>query len=91
MIAARGKLQREGEVIHLIVEYLIDLTGLLRSISDREEPFSNAQTRVEDKSDDAERNGRALGKKARDINVRDLHIDRFKTKDPLKIKTRDFR
>jgi error-prone DNA polymerase len=32
LIAARGRVQREGEVIHLLAEHLIDLSGLLRTI-----------------------------------------------------------
>ncbi len=35
MIACHGKLQREGEVIHVIATHLTDLSALLRSVSDR--------------------------------------------------------
>ena len=34
MLACRGKLQKEGEVIHLIAEQIIDLSALLRSVGD---------------------------------------------------------
>jgi error-prone DNA polymerase len=40
MIGVRGRFQREGGVTHLIAEHLIDLTDLLRSVGDREDPFS---------------------------------------------------
>ena len=40
MIACRGKLQREGEVIHVIAEHLTDLSDLLRSVGERDDkPF----------------------------------------------------
>jgi error-prone DNA polymerase len=35
MIGCRGKVQREGEVIHLVAEHLIDLSDLLRSVGNR--------------------------------------------------------
>jgi error-prone DNA polymerase len=39
MIACRGRLQREGGVTHLIAEHLMDLSPLLRSLSNRDEAF----------------------------------------------------
>lgn len=35
MIGCRGRVQREGEVIHLVAEHLIDLSELLRSVAQR--------------------------------------------------------
>ena len=35
-----GAYQREGGVTHLIAEHLIDLSHLLRSVGDRDGPFS---------------------------------------------------
>jgi error-prone DNA polymerase len=40
MMAVRGRYQREGGVTHLIAEHLIDLSDLLRSVGDRDDPFS---------------------------------------------------
>ncbi len=34
MLACRGKLQKEGEVIHVIADEIIDLSALLRSVGD---------------------------------------------------------
>jgi error-prone DNA polymerase len=34
MLACRGKLQKEGEVIHVIAEEIIDLSAQLRSVGD---------------------------------------------------------
>jgi error-prone DNA polymerase len=38
MISVRGRLQREGEVLHLIAETITDLTDLLRSVGARDLP-----------------------------------------------------
>ncbi len=37
MIGCRGRLQREGDVTHLVAEYLIDLSDLLRSVANRDD------------------------------------------------------
>ena len=39
LIGCRGRLQREGEVLHLIAEHFIDLSNLLRSIGNRNDPL----------------------------------------------------
>ncbi|MGI4801967.1 MAG: OB-fold nucleic acid binding domain-containing protein, partial [Janthinobacterium lividum] len=39
MIACHGKVQREGEVIHVVTDRLEDLTALLRSVGDQDAPF----------------------------------------------------
>jgi error-prone DNA polymerase len=39
MIACRGKLQREGEVMHVVADELTDLTPMLRSVGTRGEDF----------------------------------------------------
>jgi error-prone DNA polymerase len=36
MIGCRGRVQREGQVIHVVAEHLIDLSDLLRSVAQRE-------------------------------------------------------
>ncbi len=42
MIACRGKLQREGEVIHVVAEHLTDLSDLLRGVGERDDTVSPA-------------------------------------------------
>jgi error-prone DNA polymerase len=37
MLAVRGRVQREGEVVHVVAEELFDLTELLHSVGDRED------------------------------------------------------
>jgi error-prone DNA polymerase len=39
MIGCYGKLQREGEVMHVVVERLADFSGMLRSVGSRDEAF----------------------------------------------------
>ena len=39
MLACRGRVQREGDVIHLVAEQLEDLSGLLCSVGNRQQPF----------------------------------------------------
>ena len=39
MIACHGRVQREGEVIHVVTDRLEDLSGLLRSVGERDDPF----------------------------------------------------
>ena len=39
MIGCRGRLQREGEVTHLIAEHFVDLSDLLRSVGHRDQAF----------------------------------------------------
>ena len=36
MIGCRGKVQREGQVIHVIAEHLFDLSALLGAVGERE-------------------------------------------------------
>jgi error-prone DNA polymerase len=45
MVGCRGRVQREGDVIHLIAEQLEDLTPLLRSVRNRDEVSSSQPAR----------------------------------------------
>ena len=49
MVACRGKLQKEGEVIHVIADQLTDLSDLLRSVEQRDgaaPPVTSAPGRI---------------------------------------------
>ena len=49
MIACRGKLQKEGEVIHVIAEHMTNLSGMLRSVGERDDrPFPLPHGRGDD-------------------------------------------
>ncbi len=39
MMAINGRIQREGEVVHLVAQQLFDLTGDLSALADRDEAF----------------------------------------------------
>ena len=39
MLECRGRVQREGDVIHVVAEQLEDLSPLLRSVGNRQQPF----------------------------------------------------
>ncbi|NIX77019.1 error-prone DNA polymerase [Microvirga terricola] len=89
MVACRGRVQREGEVIHVVAEHLIDLSDLLRSVGERGEPFPLPHGRGDEaitggRPDPRERD--ALGRKPRDISIPDLRQGHG-----IKVKTRDFR
>jgi len=89
MLGCRGKVQSANGVIHLIVEYLTDLTADLKQVSGRDAPFPLAPGR----GDEAKHGGSGLDSrepkpavnKPRDMYVPDLHID------TLKLKARNFR
>nr|WP_294501420.1 error-prone DNA polymerase [uncultured Rhodopila sp.] len=90
MIACRGKLQREGEVLHVIAEHLTDLSDLLRGVGERDEAFPL----VHGRGDEAKHGGAPDPREkkpmpaSRDIYVRDLRPGIPKG---IKVPTRDFR
>jgi len=89
MLGCRGKVQREGSVVHLIVDHLRDLTSDLKKIAGLDAPFPlvpgrGDETKQSCSSADS-RDGKALSAKPRDIYVPDLHID------TLKLTARNFR
>ncbi len=105
MLACRGKLQREGEVIHVIAEHLTDLSGLLRGVGQRDEPFPITPGRGDEarhgSAPDPRETKGVGGRTARDIYVRDLRLgsgipdgDAKIAKGitrGIKVSTRDFR
>jgi len=87
ILGCRGKVQREGEVIHLVAEHLIDLSAELRRIGELDGAF-NLQTGRGDQvthsggPDQRERAG--FHRNARDIYIPDLRLE------TLKVKSRNF-
>jgi error-prone DNA polymerase len=90
MIACRGRVQREGQVVHLVAESIMDLTGLLRSVSEKEipVPLSPADHVRHGGADQRER--AAAARRPRDIYTRDLRIKDGASKG-IQVPTRDFR
>ena len=88
MIAINGRIQREGEVVHLIAQQLFDLSGDLSSLSERNETFRLPTGRGDEFAHGSpgspDSRQRSLPTKPRDIFIPDLHID------TLKVKSRNF-
>ena len=86
MMAVYGRIQREGEVVHLVAHRLTDLSGELASIGDCDAPFP-----VPFGHGDGAKHGGGpdshdgLARKASDIHIPDQQFDK------IKVKTRDFR
>jgi len=87
MIAVRGSVQREGEVVHLIAHHLTDLSAELAKIGGRDNVFVMPMGRGDQAKTGAGPDPRDLppkGLRTRDIYIPDLHID------TIKVKSRDF-
>ncbi|MEW5688204.1 MAG: error-prone DNA polymerase [Pseudomonadota bacterium] len=89
MLGIDGRIQREGDVVHLIAWKVFDLSDLLASVGGRDAPFPLPHGRGDEFARGPgapdPRVGQPRGPKARDIFVPDLHID------TLKQKSRNFR
>jgi error-prone DNA polymerase len=89
MLAVAGRVQREGEVVHLLAQRLADFSQSLESIGNRDAAFPIPQGR----GDELHQGGAGVDPreqprsrlKPRDFFVPDLHVD------PIKVKARDFR
>jgi len=84
MMAINGRIQREGEVGHLIAQQLFDLTGDLSSLSERDEAFRLPTGRGDEFAHGSPGSPDSRERPPRDIFIPDLHID------TLKVKSRNF-
>ena len=97
MVACHGRVQREGEVVHVITDRLEDLSDLLRSVGERDEAFPIQHGRGDGATHPAGRDPREShstgpgGHKARDIYVPDLRLGSGSSSPGIKVPTRDFR
>ena len=89
MIAVQGRVQREGEVVHLVANHLTDLSADLASVGDRDTGFPLPHGRGDEFHHGSPGiDPRSLPPKIpkpRDIYVPNLHVD------SIQVKTRDFR
>jgi error-prone DNA polymerase len=89
LLAVNGKIQREGDVVHLVAQRLFDLTSDLSSLSDRDgEAFALPHGRGDELRNGPpgpdSRSPKEPPMQARNIYVPDLHID------TIKIRSRNF-
>ncbi|RDJ20891.1 DNA polymerase-like protein [Bosea caraganae] len=89
MVAVRGRIQREGEVVHLVAQRMTDLSAELASVGERDTAFPLPHGRGDEFHHGSPTpDPRGLlpkGLRTRDIYIPDLHID------TIKVRTRDFR
>jgi hypothetical protein len=87
MLAVRGRIQREGAVVHLVAHQLTDLSADLATVGSRDAAFPLPHGRGDQVKGGGGPDPRELppkGLRIRDIYTRDLHID------TIKVKTRNF-
>jgi error-prone DNA polymerase len=99
MIAVRGRIQREGEVVHLVARRLADLSAELASVGERDVgerdvgerdtafplPHGRGDAFHHASPTPDPRDLPPKGLRPRDIYIPDLHLD------TIRVKTRDFR
>jgi error-prone DNA polymerase len=89
MLAVHGRIQREGEVVHLVAHRVSDLSNALVSVGGRDTTLPMPHGRGDELHHASPRLAlRSLppkGPEAPDIHIPDLHID------TIKLKTREFR
>lgn len=89
MMAIHGRIQREGDVVHLVAQQLFDFSASLTGLADHDLEFRLPTGRGDEFSHGTPgrpdtREPSQHGIKARDIFIPDLHID------TLKVKSRNF-
>jgi error-prone DNA polymerase len=89
MMAINGRIQREGEVVHLVAQQLFDLSADLSGLADMDVIFKAPSGRGDEFAHGSAGGGDSRDRQkpvpeARDIFVGDLHID------TLKVKSRNF-
>jgi error-prone DNA polymerase len=88
MIGVYGRIQREGDVVHLVAHRLTDLSPELASVGNREAAFPLPHGRGDEfhhGGPGIDPRGLAKGPKPRDISDPYGHIDE------IRVKIRDFR
>ncbi len=91
MIACHGRVQREGEVIHVVTDRLEDLSDLLRSVGERDEAFPITHGRGDGATHPAGRDPRTGRARAGRRPVRDIYVPDLRLGSGIKVPTQDFR
>jgi error-prone DNA polymerase len=90
MVACHGRVQREGEVIHVVTDHLEDLSDLLRSVGGRDLPIEHGRgDGATHPAGRDPREGPGAGPGGRPI--RDIFIPDLRLGSGIKVPTRDFR
>lgn len=89
MMAIHGRIQREGDVVHLVAQQLLDLSGDLSGLAERDIDFKLRTGSGDEFAHGSSGGGDSCDRskqvpQARDIFVKDLHID------TLKVNARNF-
>ena len=89
MLRVDGRIQREGEVVHVVAHRLHDLSDALAGVGDRDGSFPLPHGRGDEfhhgsPSPDP-RDGPTRGVRPRDIYIPDLSLE------AIRVRTRDFR
>ena len=90
MIACHGKVQREGDVIHVVTDRLEDLSALLRSVGDLDRPFPIQHGRGDEAAHPVGRDPRE-GAGPGGQKVRDIYIPEPDTMPSITPRPRNFR
>ncbi|RST80826.1 error-prone DNA polymerase, partial [Aquibium carbonis] len=85
MFAVRGRIQREGDVVHLVAHQLTDMSEALAGIGRRDAPFPLPHGRGDEFHHGSPTPDPRGAAKPRDIYIPDLHIDR------LRVQAKNFR
>ncbi len=89
MMTVRGRIQREGDVVHLVAHQLTDLSAELATVGSRDAAFPLPHGRGDEFHHGSPtpdpRDLPPKGLRPRDIYIPDLHLD------AIKVRTRDFR
>lgn len=93
LLQVGGRVQREGEVTHIIVRHLIDRTDELRQVGACEEPFVMQHGRGDQVKHGSAPDPRDKPlRRARDIFIPDLRLGHgIEPQTEIKEETRDFR
>ena len=88
MLAVRGRIQREGDVVHLVANTVTDLSAELASVGNSDVAFPLPHGR----GDEAHHGGPGIDPRSppKGFRPRDL-VDPTLKVEPIQIKTRDFR
>jgi len=88
MLAVRGRIQREGDVVHLVANTVTDLSAELASVGNSDSAFPLPHGR----GDEAHHGGPGIDPRSlpKGFRPRDM-VDPTLKVEPIRIKTRDFR